>query len=161
MRTLSYRAATATDVGAMLDCRVGDPAAGPGDARMAAYFAGHHHPQQALAPRAGYVALDDDRVIGYIAGHLTRRHGCEGEVQYLYVAPAHRRSRVATALLELLAGWFTREGARRVCVNVDVESPAAAPFYRSHGAAPLSRFWYVWEDIELLASAGRDPAPGA
>ena len=143
----------------MLESRLGDPAAGPGDARMAAYFAGDHHPQQALAPRVGYVALDDDRVVGYIAGHLTRRHDCQGEVQYLYVAPAYRRLGVASALLELLADWFTRQGARRVCVNVNLESPAAAPFYRSHGAEPLSKFWYVWEH-KLPSARDRGPASG-
>ena len=41
-----------------------DPAAGPADTRMAAYFKGQHHPQQALLPRVGYVALADDGVVG-------------------------------------------------------------------------------------------------
>ncbi|MGH9347263.1 MAG: GNAT family N-acetyltransferase [Vicinamibacterales bacterium] len=58
---------------------------------MEAYFNGQHHPQQALLPRTGYVALNGDQVIGYIAGHRTNRHGCAAEVQYLFVAPAYRR----------------------------------------------------------------------
>lgn len=56
-----------------------------------------------------------------------------GEVQYLFVVPEYRRQRVATGLLRLLADWFRKVGAKRVCVNVDVESPAATPFYESVG----------------------------
>jgi GNAT superfamily N-acetyltransferase len=117
---------------------------------MAAYFDGLHHPQRALPPRTGYVALCGGAVVGYIAGHLTTRYGCAGEVQYLFVAPEWRRRQIATELLRLLAGWFARNSAARVCVNVDPESPAAKPFYASLGAAPLSSprpYWYVWENI--------------
>jgi GNAT superfamily N-acetyltransferase len=114
---------------------------------MAAYFNREHHPQQALLPRAGFVALDANAVAGYIAGHLTRRFGYNGEVQYLYVAPEYRRQGIATALLRLMGGWFHDQNASRVCVNVNVDSPAAAPFYLSQGASVLNEYWYVWEDI--------------
>lgn len=53
-------------------------------------------------------------VSGRDSGHLTRRHGCEGEVQYLYVAPAYRRTGVASRLLRQLAAWFDAEGAARI-----------------------------------------------
>ena len=86
---ISFRVATGADIAEMALCRLTDPAAGPGDPRMTAYFNGQHHPQRALAPRTGYVALIDATVVGYIAGHLTTRHECAGEVQYLFVAPAH------------------------------------------------------------------------
>ena len=117
---------------------------------MAAYFRGEHHPQQALLPRVGFVASEGDALIGYIAGHRTTRHGCAGEVQYLFVAPAYRRRGVATALLKLLALWFREQSARRVCVCVDADSPAAQPFYDAAGASSLKKFWRVWEDIGVL-----------
>src|SRR5438552_9190725 len=141
--------ATESDVPAMAGCRLTDPAAGRADTRMAAYFKGQHHPQQALLPRVGYVALADDGVVGYIAGHLTTRHGCAGEVQYLFVAPAYRRRGVATALLQLVAEWFGQQDAQRICVCVDADSPAAQPFYESVGASPIRRYWYVWDDINV------------
>lgn len=145
-----YRQATRDDVAAMAACRLPDADAGPADPRMAAYFDGRHHPQQALLPRVGYAAFVEDTLIGYIAGHLTRRYGHDGEVQYLYVAPDHRRRGVASALLRLLIGWFQKQGVTRVCVNANPDSPPAVPFYTSQGAVALNRYWYVWEDVRKI-----------
>jgi GNAT superfamily N-acetyltransferase len=148
---VSFRAATSADVPAMGQCRVTDPAAGPADPRMTAYFNGEHHPQQALLPRIGYVALARDQVIGYIAGHRTKRHGCEGEVQYLFVAPAYRRRGIGTALFRLLAEWFREHGVHKVCVGVANDSPPEAkPFVERVGAVPLKKHWYAWEDIQVV-----------
>jgi GNAT superfamily N-acetyltransferase len=119
---------------------------------MTAYFDGNHHPQQALPPRVGYLALAGDGVTGYIAGHLTTRHGCAAEVQYLFVAPECRRRGVATALLRLLTNWFGSAGVRKVCVCVDPHSPGAKPFYESTGASPFRQLWYRWDDISVLRS---------
>jgi GNAT superfamily N-acetyltransferase len=149
---IRFRIATSADVSAMAACRLRASAVGPADPRMAAYFDGKHHPQQALPPRIGYVALVRDGVIGYIAGHLTTRHGCAGEVQYLFVSPDFRRRGVATALLRLLADWFGSACAQKVCVCVDADSPAAKPFYESAGASPFMRLWYGWDDISVLRS---------
>ena len=145
-----FRVATSVDAPAMAQCRSTDPVAGPADSRMAAYFDGHHHPQEAMPPRIGFVATDGDAVVGYIAGHRTTRHGCAGEVQYLFVAPDYRRRGIATALLRLLADWFEKEGIRKVCVCVDADSPAAAPFYTSLGASPIRKYWRAWEDIRVV-----------
>ena len=118
---------------------------------MAGYFAGEHHPQQALSARIGYVALIDDAIVGYITGHRTTRHGCAGEVQDLFVAPRYRRRGIATALLRLLAEWFSSQNAAKVCVALADDSPQEAkPFYESVGAAPLKRYWYAWEDIAAV-----------
>lgn len=59
---LQFREATTADVPAMALCRLTDPAAGPADPRMAAYFDGQHHPQQALPARVGYVALESGTI---------------------------------------------------------------------------------------------------
>lgn len=145
-----FRAASDADVASMAECRLTDPAVHPADPRMAAYFRGEHHPQHALAPRTGFVALAGNTVVGYIAGHRTTRHGCAGEVQYLFVAPAYRRRGVATSLLGLLAAWFRDQAALRVCVCVDADSPAAQPFYDSTGALRLRKYWRIWENISVL-----------
>jgi GNAT superfamily N-acetyltransferase len=146
-----FRQATSEDVPAMAQCRYAEPAAGPADPRIAAYFNGEHHPQQALLPRTGYVALRGEQVVGYIAGHQTKRHGCDGELQYLFVAPAYRRRGVGTALLRLLAEWFVECGARKICVGITNDSqPEAKPFVEHLGAVPLIKHWYAWGDIQLV-----------
>jgi GNAT superfamily N-acetyltransferase len=131
----------------MVECRRSDPDAGEADPRMAGYMEGRHSPREALAERVSFVAIHETKVIGYIAGHRTTRMGYDGEVQHLFVAPDHRRSGVATQLLQKLAGWFKAQGIRRVCVNVDADSPSAAPFYSSAGAKPLNSYWYAWDNI--------------
>jgi GNAT superfamily N-acetyltransferase len=120
----------------------------PPDPRMQAYLAGEHHPRHALAPRAMWIALEGGVPVGYIAGHLTRRFECDGELQYLYVLPTHRRRGVAAGLLVLLAGWFVEQGARRVCV--DVGSDEGRRFYQSLGAVDLAPHWMVWEDVRQI-----------
>lgn len=131
-------------------CRAADRDAGPADARMEAYLDGQHHPQQALAPRTAFVAIAGKDVAGYIAAHATTRYGCSGEVQYLYVAPEFRRHGVARRLLQLAARWFHDRQIHRVCVNADVESSGAVPFYTAEGATPLNNYWYVWDNIDSL-----------
>ena len=116
---------------------------------MSRYLVGTHHPQHALPPRAMWVAVRDGSLVGYVAGHLTRRYACDGELQWLYVTAADRRSGIASALFGLLAGWFAEHGARRVCVNVD--DPAAREFYRSRGADELHEHWMVWSDVARAA----------
>ncbi len=97
--------------------------------------------------------MDGKEVIGYIAGHLTTRHNCGGEVQYLYVRPAYRRHGVARDLLHLMADWFHSYSAVRVCVSADIDSPSALAFYQHEGAVPLfagKKGWWVWERIDNL-----------
>jgi GNAT superfamily N-acetyltransferase len=147
-----FRVASSADVPLIEACRLPDPDAAPADHRMAAYFDGHHHPQQALAPRIGYLALVDGSVVGYIAAHLSTRHSCQGEVQYLYVAPPYRRQGVATGLMRKVAEWFREQHAAKVCVCVDADSPAAEPFYASLGATHIRKFWMIWNDITAQGS---------
>lgn len=147
---LQYREATTADVPAMEHSRAADAAAGAADRRMTAYLEGRHHPQQALAARIAFVALDRLTLVAYIAGHATTRFGCAGEVQYLYVAPGYRRQGVASRLLLSLARWFHARGIAQVCVNADLESAGAVEFYTAHGARPLNPHWYVWDDISTL-----------
>lgn len=139
---IRYARAEPADVPSLVHMR-GDE--DPPDARMQAYLRGEHHPQHALAPRAMWMALDGESPVGYVAGHLTRRFGCDGELQYLYVLPTHRRRGVAAGLLVPLAAWFVEQGARRVCV--DVGSDEGRRFYRSQGATVLAPHWMVWNDV--------------
>jgi GNAT superfamily N-acetyltransferase len=156
IENFQLREATTADVPAMSRCQLADPVNPVADSRMGAYFECQHHPQQALLARVGYVALVDEVIVGYIAGHRTTRHGCAGEVQYLFVTPLYRRRGIATALFRLLAKWFHSQAAQQVCVGVADDSPKEArPFYESVGASPFKRHWYAWADIGASCSEMR------
>jgi GNAT superfamily N-acetyltransferase len=145
MMPVEYRRADLADVPRLVG--LPQPGEAGGDARMALYLAGQHHPQDALPLRALFLAEAGAEPLGYVAGHLTRRLGCEGELQWIYVVADQRRHGVASHLLELLVAWFLEQGAHRVCV--DVGDDAARPFYRRHGATELNRHWMIWEDIAV------------
>lgn len=152
----SVREATPSDVAAIMRARAADAEWGPADPRTGAYLEGIHHPQQALAPRIALIALDGEDVVGYIAGHLTRRYGCDGEVQYLWVAIERRSHGIATHLLRRLAKWFADRSASRICVDVLPDNARARSFYMRLGATELNPHWLVWEDIrELVTYAHR------
>jgi GNAT superfamily N-acetyltransferase len=114
---------------------------------------GEHHPRHALATRAGFVAEADGRLVGFTAGHLTTRFGCQGELQWLFVAPERRGSGVAGLLLARLAEWFADHGAARVCVNVEPANLRARRFYARCGAHVLSDFWMAWPDIAVARAS--------
>jgi GNAT superfamily N-acetyltransferase len=120
---------------------------GTSEERMTAYFDGQLHPQQALPPRVIYLAEEGDALVGYIAGHLTRRFGCDAELEWLYVIRERRRSGVASGLMPCLATWFQKQKAARVCVNVARTNTAAIQFYAKHGATPTKPGWMVWDDF--------------
>ena len=125
--------------------------------RVLGYMKGTLNPRQALALRVVLVASQDRGIVGFIAGHLTRRYDCDGEVEWINVIPEERRTGVAAELLRLLASWFAGQQAKRICGDVDPENAPARAFYRKHGAQDLNPHWLVWPDITLLV-AGPEPA---
>jgi GNAT superfamily N-acetyltransferase len=151
MPTVHYRQANQSDIPAMARLRAGrDEGGGASADRMARYLACEHHPHQALMPRVIYVAWEEESLVGYIAGHLTRRFACDGELQWIYVIPEHRGSRVASELLRLLAAWFAEQKASRICVNCGEPNTIARRFYTRHGAEHLAKHWLVWNDIKVV-----------
>ena|SRR6201996_424529 len=150
---ISYRQADTTDISGMARLRAAEwEQEEYWRNRIARYMACEQHPQQALRPRVVYVALEDNSVVGFVAGHLTRRYGCDGELEWINVAPASRGSGVASKLLELLAAWFAEQNAASVCVNVDPNNTIARRFYTRHGAENFNEYWLVWNDIGVALS---------
>ncbi len=125
--------------------------------RIGEYTRCETHPRDALDARTVVVAQLDTAVIGFVAGHLTTRFGCDGELQWIDVAGDVRRRGTGAALLKCLAEWFALHGARRVCVDVDPGNVAARSLYRKHGAVDLNAHWLVWPDICACLLEG--PAP--
>jgi GNAT superfamily N-acetyltransferase len=126
--------------------------------RIAGYLRGSHSPQQALRERTAFVAVDADRVVGFVAGHRTRRYGCDAELQWVDVIADHRGQGIAGRLLEALGGWFVEMDALRVCVDVQPKNEVARRLYARHGAVPLNPHWMVWEDARVMGSGLRPNA---
>jgi len=118
--------------------------------RIERYMRGEHDPQKALKPRILYVALQNFAVVGFIAGHLTRRYECDGELEWINVTAEERNNGIAASLLRLLAQWFASQHAFKICVDVDPENLVARNFYISHGATELNRHWLVWNDVRSI-----------
>jgi ribosomal protein S18 acetylase RimI-like enzyme len=118
--------------------------------RISGYLDGSVNPQKALARRVLYVALQADSIVGFIAGHLTRRYECDGELEWIDVIPEYRGKGVSSGLLRRLAAWFKKQEASRICVDVRPENLIARRFYRRHGAGDLNKHWLVWDDIGVV-----------
>jgi GNAT superfamily N-acetyltransferase len=88
--------------------------------------------------------------VGFIAGHLTRPYGCDGELEWINLIPASRGSGISSGLLRRLGTWFTEQKASRIWVNVDPAKTTARRFYTRHGAEKLNDHWLVWEDISVV-----------
>ena len=149
-----YREASKSDVAEMARIR----AASWGDEeywmrRIQGYLQCEIHPQKALNPRVSFVAVEKNEVVGLIAGHLTQRHGCDGELEWIDVVASRRGSGIASRLLVLLAEWFIEQNALRICVDVQPSNTAARQFYRRHGAEELNPHWMVWKDIKTVLAA--------
>ena len=114
---------------------------------MLGYLQGTYFPSCALADRAVFVGTVDNVFAGYIAGHRTTRHGCDGELQWLNVAECYRGMGVASALIERMFDWFIDHSILNVCVNVASENVVARTVYFRHGAQHLDPYWLVWPDL--------------
>lgn len=149
MTQIEYREASLADVPAMARIRTAEWGTEENWVnRIGGYLDSELHPQQALLPRIGYLACDDKNVIGLITGHLTKRFGCDGELQWINILPGYRGKGIASALLRLLAEWFVQQNAFKICVDPGNEN--ARKFYYSHGAENLNQHWMFWKNIESI-----------
>jgi ribosomal protein S18 acetylase RimI-like enzyme len=145
---MQYREAEKLDVPAMASIRASYSGTQEyWEERIAGYLNGEIHPQKALPPRVSYVAVEGDSVVGFIAGHLTRRYACDGELEWIDVVPEQRRQGIASELLRLLATWFVEQNASKICVNVAPDNPAGVGFYQRYGAVGLNDYFLVWNNI--------------
>lgn len=155
MGTTIYRPAEKSDIPALARIRAANwETEEYWSTRISGYMDCELHPQHALMSRAVYVASEGASVVGFIAGHLTHRYACDGELEWIDVIPGRRRSGIASELLRLLAAWFVGQTALRICVYVDPDNKAAQCFYRRHGADNLNEHWLIWNDITIALSEG-------
>ena len=128
--------------------------------RIGGYLAGNLGAQHSLPGHAVFVAVEDGAVVGFVAGHHTTRHGCDGELEWIDVVAEYRRRGIAGKLIVEMAGWFIGEKISRVCIDVQPKNLVARALYAKFGAQPLNPHWLFWEDIHAaVAAANRPPAP--
>lgn len=123
--------------------------------RIQNYLGGQFDPQQARAERAGFVCADGEQIAGLIAGHLTRRFGCDGELEWISVNAAYRGQKIGSELVRLLAEWFVTQNARFICVDVDPANHPGRKFYAANGAYDLKPHWMAWKDIGAVCQSVR------
>ncbi len=151
MGIVHYREAVKSDIAAMARIRAADwETEEYWMTRITGYMDRELHPQKALMARVVFVAMENNFLVGYIAGHLTRRYNCDGELEWINVIRDRRGNGVASELLRLLAEWFARQKASRVCVDVDPANTIARRFYARHGTEHLNEHWMIWNDIGAL-----------
>jgi len=152
---IQFRKAEEADVPEMARIRASSRGTVPyWNERILAYLHGDLHPKEALPSRIAFLAeMSGGTIAGLIAGHLTRRFGCEGELEWIDVVAEYRRQGIASGLLRQLAGWFVFEKGFRICVDVDPANLSARKFYRHHGAVELNKYWMLWEDISIVLKA--------
>ena len=149
---VTYRKARRSDIPMMAEIRAFDW--GTEDywrERITEYLACKLHPRDALRPRVSLVCLEHQRMVGLIAGHLTRRFDCEGELEWISVRRECRGRGIASELICRLAKWFVAHQAHRVCVDVEPSNQAARRLYSRHGAEDLKPHWMIWKDIRAAA----------
>jgi len=76
------------------------------------------------------VAEENGEIEGFI---LTDRDGPAGHVITLDVAPAARRRKIGTALVEAAHASLARHGVREVDLETATTSEAAVAFWKKHG----------------------------
>jgi GNAT superfamily N-acetyltransferase len=149
MAAIQYREAKESDIPALARIRAAEwETEEYWTKRIAGYMSGQVHPQKALMRRVVYVALDGDAAVGFVAGHLTRRFDCDGELEWIDVIRSRRGTGLGAELVRRLAQWFLEQNARKICV--DPGNPEARQFYGRLGAVSLNQHWLVWDDITVV-----------
>lgn len=107
------------------------------------------HPQHAEGPRILFAATINGQMVGFIAGHFSRRYETEGELQSIHVLKDFQGRGAGAELLKRLAAWFVAHQRRKICVGIDPASPYKR-FYEKHGAHYMNPHWLVWDDIACV-----------
>jgi GNAT superfamily N-acetyltransferase len=111
---------------------------------------------------AAFVALDRDRIIGWVAASRNpRAAGADaGAISLLHVDPDHRRRGTGTALYEAATAHLREVGVRRVST---ISRPDSLEFARRRGFEPVREVRYSALDLAtsaLTGPRGAEPAAG-
>jgi GNAT superfamily N-acetyltransferase len=116
--------------------------------RWQTYFAGQS-PATSKPGRIVFKAVDEDRIIGFIAGHLTTRFDKDAEIQNFYVLKNYQRKSIGYTLLVQLIKWLAANKANSLCVGIAEYNPYQS-FYLKYGGQYLNEHWIFWDDIKVI-----------
>ncbi len=157
--TIRYREATLEDAPAIAKlCANAPQELGYWKARIHGYLNLELNPHQATNTRLVYIAVHKDIIVGFIAGHLTKRAEYTGQIQWIMTGDQCRRTGIGSELLWIMAGWFIEHNVVSVRVDVDPENTGTWLFYQHHHALSINRYWLFWDDIQLVLN---DHEPGS
>lgn len=151
MLSFHFRTAVISDIHALAEIR----AANSYDyaywyERIEQYFQGVKSPQFAHDSRAIFVATYEDKIVSFVAGHLSSRFNCEGELQWIDTLEPYRDMGIASKLIKLMAGWFSYHHANKICV--DPGNIEARKFYERNHAVSLNDHWMCWHNIRDIVT---------
>ncbi len=127
------RKAGADDIPAVVELERGIPLAPHWPKRKYAEI-GAVEPAQAAVRRCLFVAVREDRVLGFAVGGATVAGGeTEAELESVVVAPEARRRGLARALCRAVLDWSGEQGASTVRLEVRAGSAGAIALYRGLG----------------------------
>lgn len=87
--------------------------------RINQYLRGKRSPQKALEPRSAFIATDEEKIVGFVAGHRTCRFDCDGEVQWIDGDQQQRGRGIGYKVMAQIGAWFVSQNAKRICMNVE------------------------------------------
>ncbi len=113
-----------------------------------------------------WVACPDDTsdIIGFVRAHRTGppplyQDYSEIYIDEVFVVPAHRRTGVATALVDRAVEWGASVGADRLRLSTAATNKAARSFWEARRARPMATVWT--ESIEPSTAAEDEDREGS
>ena len=111
--------------------------------RWHTYFRGES-PQTSKPERIIFKAVVDNKLVGYIAGHLTTRYNKDAEIQSFFILKAYQRKGFGKMLFLKFIEWLDAQNAKSLCVGIMPDNPYKA-FYLKHGGQYLNPHWIYWD----------------
>ena len=109
-------------------------------------------PQQALPARTAFVAVGGGDLVGFVAGHKTRRFGCEGELQGINGVKEKCSLGVADRLMTEIGAWFATQGHDAFEKRRSFERDSTQTYTRC-GAQILNEHWMAREDARVMCKS--------
>jgi len=98
-----------------------------------------------------YVAVADEKMVGFVLGEVARRPPCFASREYgmiddLAVTAAWRGQGIGQKLVGRMMEWFTERRIHRIETRVLISNPLASKFWKKSGFDAYMSF--VYKDVE-------------